>query len=189
MLDNKYVLVAALVLFLGAAGYNVWFFFLAGEDGGGGGTVVGDEAPTATAPAGPASPPDESAPADSGLAAMAALVRSARAGRLPLRSSVEVERVTAPPADGESAWGRDPLARPGDAQPEQAVPQQPPPQPPSWRLGAVMTGGDRDVAVINDQVYSEGDAIDGGRVVEIERGRVVIRWRGRRFVLEPDGGR
>lgn len=190
MLDNKFALISALVLLVAAAGYNVWFFFLQGEEGGGGGTAAGGDRPAASAPAGRpgAGAPDAGAasPADSAASRLASLVRAARSGRLPVRSSTEVERVLASSRD-RPAWGRDPLARPGTGEPEQARAPEPARQPPSWRLGAVMTGGDRNVAVIDDRVYSEGDEIDGGRVAEIRPGQVVILWRGRRVVLEPDG--
>lgn len=188
MLDNKFALVVALVLFLGGVGYNVWFFFLQ-DDGsaGGGDQVVGSDssgrpAEVAGGGTGGQAGGGNGGRPDSAVSGLDGLVRAAREGRLPVRPAPEVERALAA-GSGQPRWGRDPLALP---QPEQPAPEpEPAVQPPTWRLGAVMTGGDRNVAVINGQVYGEGDRIDGGTVVSVGAGRVVIRWRGRRVVLEP----
>lgn len=177
MFDNKYALIAAVVLFAGAAGYNVWFFILQGEGNGASGLDGGS--PVSERPArvtgGPETADSRAREGDSARSGLEALVRAARDGRLPVRPAAEFERVMAS-ASGEAAWGRDPMAL--SRAPEPTV------QPPSWQLGAVMTGADRNVAVIDGQVYAEGDRIDGGTVVSVRSGRVVIRWRGRRIVLE-----
>lgn len=189
MLDNKYTLIVALVLFLGGAGYNIWYFFLQGDGNGGGGQVVGGGSPepaAQTAGGTDAAPPTaaESQPSDSVLAGLDALVRAARDGRLPVRPAPEFERVLAA-ASNQPAWGRDPLRLPQPEPQQPTQPQQPAVRPPAWKLGAVMTGGDRNAAVINGQVYAEGESIDGGTIVSIASNRVVIRWRGRNVVLEP----
>lgn len=176
------------MLFLAGAGYNLWYFFLQG-DGNGGGQVVGGGSPepaAQTTGGTDAAPPaaGEGQLSDSALAGLDALVRAARDGRLPVRPAPEFERVQTA-ASAQPAWGRDPMRLPQSEPQEPAQPQQPTARPPAWKLGAVMTGGDRNAAVINGQVYAEGESIDGGTIVSIESGRVVIRWRGRNVVLEP----
>lgn len=189
MLDNKFALFTALTLFLAAAGYNVWFFFLQGDGEGGSGDVVGPGADSPPARVegergrGGDGAADGARP-DSALSGLEALVRAAREGSLPVRPAAEFDRVRAVNS-AQPAWGRDPLSL---REPEPQRPARPAPDPPDWSLGAVMTGGDRNVAVIDGTVYSEGDAIDGGTVVEVAPRRVVIRWRGRRIVLELDRG-
>lgn len=192
MLNNPKVLAASLVLLLGAVAYNVWYFGLR-DSGGGGRPQTGPEPGRAPVSA-PSSGGDTASPAGGAAAShsLDSALAAAGRGELPLRTAEEMAALRGWLAD-QPEWGRDPLAPPpaaGRQDEPAAEPAPPPAQPPAWRLGAILLG-DRSQAVINGEVYGEGDRIDGGTVAEIRRRSVVIRWRGRNVVLrlrEPESG-
>lgn len=190
MLKNKWFIAAVAVLLTAAVVYDVWYFFLRDEEPAG--EVVGSAAgargaqggePVAEGDAGAGS---GGADADSATAPASPLVEAAAEGRPALRDPAVIERVRGGP-DG-SGWGREPLARSGilagDPEPDPDPPAQEV-QPPDWELSAVMVGRDRRAAVVDGRVVRVGDTVrGGGEVVEIRRGEVVVRWRGRRLVVQ-----
>ncbi|MEZ5542574.1 MAG: hypothetical protein R3F42_11090 [Pseudomonadota bacterium] len=65
---------------------------------------------------------------------------------------------------------------------------QPHAQRHDWRLDSTLVAPDRRVAVINGRQVSEGESVDGARVIEIRRLEVLIQARGRQLTLQllPD---
>lgn len=189
MLKNKWFIAAVAVLLTAAVVYDVWYFFLRDEEPAG--EVVGSAAGAGGAQGGePVAEGDAGASggtdADSAAAPASPLVEAAAEGRPALRDPAVLERVRGGP-DG-SGWGREPLARSGilagDPEPDPDPPAQEV-QPPDWELSAVMVGRDRRAAVVDGRVVRVGDTVrGGGEVVEIRRGEVVVRWRGRRLVVQ-----
>lgn len=189
MLKNKWFIATVAVLLTGAVVYDVWYFFLRDEEPAG--QVAGSAAGAGggeggAPPAGVDAGASGGADADSAAAPASALVEAAAEGRPSLRDPAVLERVRRGP-DG-SGWGREPLARSGilagDPEPDPDPPAQPV-QPPDWELSAVMVGRDRRAAVVDGRVVRVGDTVrGGGEVVEIRRGEVVVRWRGRRLVVQ-----
>lgn len=57
-----------------------------------------------------------------------------------------------------------------------------------WRLDSTLVAPDRRVAVINGRHVSEGESVDGARVIEIRPLNVLIQAPGRRMTLQllPD---
>ncbi len=189
MLKNKWFIAAVAVLLTAAVVYDVWYFFLRDEEPAG--QVVGATAGAGGGEGGePADGGDAGASggaeADSATAPASPLVEAAAEGRPVLRDPAVLDRVRAG-SDG-SGWGREPLARSGilagDPEPDPDPPAQEV-QPPDWELSAVMVGRDRRAAVVDGRVVRVGDTVrGGGEVVEIRRGEVVVRWRGRRLVVQ-----
>lgn len=60
--------------------------------------------------------------------------------------------------------------------------------PRSWTLESTLVAADRRVAVINGKLVSEGESVDGARVVEIRNLDVLIQTASRRMTLQllPD---
>lgn len=191
MLKNKWFIAAVAVLLTTAVVYDVWYFFLREEEPAGqvAGSAAGAGAGEGGGPAADAGRPaggSAGADADSAAPPVSPLVEAAAEGRPTLRDPGVLERVRGGP-DG-SGWGREPLARTGilagdpDPEPDPPAPEV---QPPDWELSAVMVGRDRRAAVVDGRVVRVGDTVrGGGEVVEIRRGEVVVRWRGRRLVVQ-----
>lgn len=57
-----------------------------------------------------------------------------------------------------------------------------------WTLDSTLVAPDRRVAVINGKRASEGESVDGARVIEIHKLDVLIRADGKRMTLQllPD---
>ena len=57
-----------------------------------------------------------------------------------------------------------------------------------WTLDSTLVAPDRRVAVINGKRVSEGESVDGARVIEIRKLDVLIQADGRRMTLQllPD---
>ena len=57
-----------------------------------------------------------------------------------------------------------------------------------WRLDSTLVAPDRRVAVINGKQVSEGETVDGARVIDIHQLEVLIQAPGRRMTLQllPD---
>lgn len=186
MLTNKWFIAVVVTLLVGAVGYNVWYFFLSEDEprpaaervagstaatgGTGGGAAEGGGPPgTAgrdTAPGGGAS----------SLAAALANGRPALRGERELPAVLEGR-----PGPGD--WGRDPLSRVSTAEGGGEPRPRPASPPPGWVVTAIVTGEGRRAAVIDGEVYREGDRLDGGTVAEIRVREVVVRWRGRLVTL------
>lgn len=191
MLKNKWFIATVAVLLTAAVIYDVWYFFLreeepAGQVVGSAAGAGGGEGGAAAAPGAAEGGDGAAAGADSAAASASPLVQSAAAGRPALRDPAALERVRRGP-DG-SGWGREPLARTGilagDPDPEPEPPAREV-QPPDWELSAVMVGENRRAAVLDGRVVRVGDTVrGGGEVAAIRRGEVVVRWRGRRFVIQ-----
>lgn len=191
MLKNKWFIALVAVLLTGAVAYDVWYFVLR-EEGGQGGQVVGSAArgdgPPGSEPGGgDGSAASDTAEGDTTAAAVLASLVDATARRRPgLRDPATVTAVRGRSADG-GRWGREPLALSGALArpvPADTAPAPEPVRPPDWELSAVMTSRDRRAAVLDGRVVQEGDAVrGGGEVLEIRRGAVVIRWRGRRVTV------
>ena len=49
-----------------------------------------------------------------------------------------------------------------------------------FRVESIIRGSDRRVAVINGQRLTEGEAVDGARLIRIEADAVVLLWQGQR---------
>ncbi len=58
----------------------------------------------------------------------------------------------------------------------------------SWVLSSTLVAPQRRVAVINGRLVSEGELVDGARVIEIRKLKVLIQVPGRRITLQllPD---
>lgn len=58
----------------------------------------------------------------------------------------------------------------------------------SWTLESTLVAHDRRVAVINGKLVSEGDTVDGARVIKISKLDVVVKTSGKRMTLQllPD---
>lgn len=71
---------------------------------------------------------------------------------------------------------------------EHAPPKRTQPARHGWRLDSTLVAPDRRVAVINGQHVSEGETVDGARVIEIRQLDVLIQGAGRRMTLQllPD---
>lgn len=193
MLKNKWFLGAVAVLLAAAVAYDVWYFFLRDEERPSG-RVVGSAAAAGSPPpaAGAAAAADGGRSAGeaadtAGARRSAELIRAAARGRPALRDSAALAGIRSG-SDGGDAWGREPLARSGVLAPDRrrdtaATDRRA--APPGWELAAVMVGRDRRAAVIDGRVVRVGDPVRGdGRVVEIRRSSVVIRWRDRRIVVQ-----
>lgn len=176
MLTNRWFIAAVAVLLAGAVVFDVWFFFLRDDDGAPGGGAP---------PAQVADGADGTPAAGEGEAAAGApdgltgLFAAAAESRPPLRSAAELRTLRAW-MEEVPEWGREPLSRPEREAPDREETSSQAPTPPDWRVTAILVGGGRRTAVIDGQVYSEGDEIDGGVVEEIRERAVTIRWRGRR---------
>lgn len=182
MLKNKWFITAVAILLTVAVAYDVWYFLIREEDGPDGGTV--ERAVRVEEAGGSGTGTTDTAGGPSDSTAEPDLVELAAERRPGLRDPAALANVRQ--RLGQQAWGREPLALSGAlAGPEE--PDEPAPRPatpPGWQLSAVMTGGERRAAVIDGRVVGEGDGVrGGGTVVEIRRGSVVIRWRGRREVV------
>jgi hypothetical protein len=57
---------------------------------------------------------------------------------------------------------------------------------PRLKLQGILFSEKRPQAMINDNVCSVGDEVDGARVVKIERRQVVVSWDGREKALAPE---
>lgn len=55
---------------------------------------------------------------------------------------------------------------------------------PSYSVSSVVIGSDRRLAVVNGQTVSEGDRVDGARVVAVLAGGVRLQRGGREFTVE-----
>jgi len=64
-----------------------------------------------------------------------------------------------------------------------AAPEDPPLRPAYFKLGAILQSNGTGYALINDQLVTAGDVIDGAQVVVIRKYHVVIERQGRRLVL------
>lgn len=58
----------------------------------------------------------------------------------------------------------------------------------SWKLESTLVAPDRRVAVINGKLVSEGESVDGARVIEIRKLDVLVQTPTRRMTLQllPD---
>jgi len=58
----------------------------------------------------------------------------------------------------------------------------------SWTLESTLVAQDRRVAVINGKLVSEGDTVDGARVIKIRKLDVLVQTSSRRMTLQllPD---
>lgn len=193
MLKNKWFLGAVAVLLAAAVAYDVWYFFVR-DEGSPSGRVVGSAAAAGSAPpaGGPSAAsggtPSADEPADTADARPEeGLVRAAARGRPALRDRAVLAEIRAGPDAGDG-WGREPLARSGVLAPDagrDTASADRRVEPPDWELAAVMVGRERRAAVVDGRVVRVGDPVRGdGRVVEIRRSSVVIRWRGRRITVQ-----
>ncbi len=66
------------------------------------------------------------------------------------------------------------------------APPAPPPSPPRLILGGIVWDDQDTVAVINGEIFREGESVRGARVERIERNYVLLQWRGRFIRLEID---
>jgi len=64
-----------------------------------------------------------------------------------------------------------------------AAPRDPPLRPANFKLGAILQSNGSGYALINNQMVTTGDVIDGARVVIIRKYHVVIERKGQRLVL------
>ena len=55
---------------------------------------------------------------------------------------------------------------------------------PSYSVSSVVIGSDRRLAVVNGKTVSEGDRVDGARVVAVLAGGVRLQRGGREFTVE-----
>ena len=60
--------------------------------------------------------------------------------------------------------------------------------PPSWKLESTLIAPDRKVAVINGRLVTEGELIDGARVISIRKNSVLVKTTTESFTLQllPD---
>jgi type II secretory pathway component PulC len=83
------------------------------------------------------------------------------------------------------SWGTDPFrSRKVKRMPTRSV-REP---ASSWTLSGIVMGGSKPMAIINSRGVSEGDEIDGARVIQIESRRVVIERGGERITLKVNKG-
>ncbi|NND89231.1 MAG: hypothetical protein HKN42_00105 [Granulosicoccus sp.] len=80
----------------------------------------------------------------------------------------------------------DPTQPPKTQKPNTSTPTAPSPR--GWTLESTLVAPDRRVAVINGKLVSEGDSVDGARVIEIRKFDVLVKTSSRHLTLQllPD---
>lgn len=74
----------------------------------------------------------------------------------------------------------------GNIQPQPAaVPEPVKPTPPALTLNGIVWNTDRPQAIINDQVLSQGDTIEGARIVSIRKSGINLVFENENFTLKP----
>ena len=81
---------------------------------------------------------------------------------------------------GGTAFGATPLSDPTRPPAAVAAPATGA-SAPHWRISSILYSHQRRVAVVNGRLASEGDVVDGARVVAIDADAVVLRRGERRF--------
>ena len=102
-------------------------------------------------------------------ATAAVATQPAATGQMPEKLPVSLEEERA------KHWGSDPFrSRKSPKMPTKAIGKV----VPSWTLTGIVLGGDQPMAIINSKGVSEGDVVDGGRVISIESNKVILERAG-----------
>ncbi len=107
---------------------------------------------------------------------------------MPLKSVIRILLALYAPLAGLSANGGALIDPTRPAIPIQITPGRPAGMHSGWSLDSTLVAPDRRVAVINGKQASEGESVDGARVIEIHKLDVLIKADGKRMTLQllPD---
>lgn len=194
MIGNKYVLAAIGVGILAMGLYNVYFFYQRRIPRLPARQVVAPsnqpaptfqpKAPSAAVSSSPTVPGTLSPPPPLTVNQMETDTPSSRTfqretwGRNPFLTPSEMAALEGPRPGDPARQPTGPATEGGQGAP--AV--SPPPMP--LNITAIMVGGQRNVAIINEQLVREGDLIGGERVVQIQPDAVVLEKDGKRRVVQ-----
>jgi hypothetical protein len=81
-----------------------------------------------------------------------------------------------------SDWGRDPFVK-GTGHPSEGSIQRRGKTGPAFALSAIIADGEHSAAVIDGDVYGEGETVNGFVIEEISASSVTLRKSGQRLVL------
>lgn len=82
-------------------------------------------------------------------------------------------------------WGLDPFHT---IVKKQAVRKQKIHNKPTWKLTGIMYNSNNPLAVINKKYVGEGEKVGSGKVISIEKEKVIIEYNGRQYTLRVSKG-